>query len=63
MAMSFPLPIQEIESGGVNVPVTKVNRFGAFDPSASVGALRYEAPLDLGSSLETTVAPPWKHSL
>lgn len=46
------LPIDDIDPGGTNVPVTELSSVDDFDPTAERGASRYQAPLPDGLPLE-----------
>ncbi|WP_411734221.1 hypothetical protein [Paeniglutamicibacter sp.] len=46
------LPIEEIEPGGANVPVTQLSAVEEFNPTSETGASRYAAPLPDGLPLE-----------
>lgn len=46
------LPIDEINQGGTNVPITELDAVDEFDPTSEVGASRYRAPLPDGLPLE-----------
>lgn len=46
------LPIDEIEQGGTNVPVTELPNIEEFNPTSEIGASRYLAPLPDGLPLE-----------
>lgn len=53
MLQTIPaLPIEEIQQGGGNVPVTQLSGVGEFDPVTDAGASRYAATLPDGLPLE-----------
>ncbi|MET4136817.1 hypothetical protein [Pseudarthrobacter sp. PvP090] len=46
------LPVDEIEQGGINVPITELDTVEQFDPASELGASRYRATLPDGLPLE-----------